>query len=455
MATAFSRPRRRLLILFSLSGFTLLTSPARAAGLDYTVIGTLPFAGIDPNNSNPYGLVLHPTLQLGYVTLAGLPDFAAPALFNGRSVVEFDCNTLAVTRVFETELYPVELAISPDGADLYVINSTSASLSHIALASGVVTSVPLVDSLGVAVAYPSGVSLSADGTQLYVTSNGSSFDGSAENLLVLDRATLSLVDAVEIVGGLGRFAVRSDGRVVLPVGYPDDIFPSQPQLRVYDAVNGWQLLANVELTVDITDFPAPIDVVLSPDGSRAYVSVYGGSSEIFVFDVDNLLLLPSLMLPLVDFYQHGLGLGDDGATLFVTDFFAAQTRVISLTTGDVIVTIPSPGGPNSVRLGAGRAWITDQAGVTLTAVRLPGSFVRGDFNGDTEIDLGDAIAILSYLFSAGPGSCLDAGDANDNGALDVADAVTLLNYLFAAGSAPLTPFPLAGADVSVDGLACP
>jgi hypothetical protein len=41
------------------------------------------------------------------------------------------------------------------------------------------------------------------------------------------------------------------------------------------------------------------------------------------------------------------------------------------------------------------------------------TFIRGDANADTGVDIADAIFTLSYLFAKGtPPSCLDAADAN-------------------------------------------
>ncbi|NIN00823.1 MAG: DUF1565 domain-containing protein [candidate division Zixibacteria bacterium] len=62
---------------------------------------------------------------------------------------------------------------------------------------------------------------------------------------------------------------------------------------------------------------------------------------------------------------------------------------------------------------------------------------RGDANGDGQINVGDALYMLNYLFRHGPSPVsFEAGDANcdyDHGALDV---VFLLNYLFRGGPPP-------------------
>lgn len=82
------------------------------------------------------------------------------------------------------------------------------------------------------------------------------------------------------------------------------------------------------------------------------------------------------------------------------------------------------------------------------------TFVRGDANGDTVIDIADPISILSYLFSEGDAMCLDALDANDDGQVDIADGVYDLSFLFSEGSAPPAPWPGLGEDPTADGLGC-
>ena len=69
------------------------------------------------------------------------------------------------------------------------------------------------------------------------------------------------------------------------------------------------------------------------------------------------------------------------------------------------------------------------------------SFNRGDVNGDTTVNISDAIFFLTYLFPSGPPftlACEDAGDINDDGSHNVADAVYLLTFLFSVG-APAPP----------------
>jgi len=63
--------------------------------------------------------------------------------------------------------------------------------------------------------------------------------------------------------------------------------------------------------------------------------------------------------------------------------------------------------------------------------------IRGDANGDGQINAGDVVYLIVYLFRGGPPPpTLENGDANGDGVINVADMVYLLNYLFMDGPPP-------------------
>jgi len=80
----------------------------------------------------------------------------------------------------------------------------------------------------------------------------------------------------------------------------------------------------------------------------------------------------------------------------------------------------------------------------------PREFIRGDTNGDGQVDVGDPVHALAHLFSGGPLGCRDAGDSNDDGRLDVADPITVISWLFRSGPAIPAPHPSCGLDPTVD-----
>jgi hypothetical protein len=99
-------------------------------------------------------------------------------------------------------------------------------------------------------------------------------------------------------------------------------------------------------------------------------------------------------------------------------------------------------------------------GFDLELMSQPGAavditFTRGDPNADGAVNLGDAVAVLGYLFAAAsPFACASSADANDDGKLDMSDAVKILLHLFAAGGPLPEPFTTCGKDATADGLGC-
>jgi hypothetical protein len=67
-------------------------------------------------------------------------------------------------------------------------------------------------------------------------------------------------------------------------------------------------------------------------------------------------------------------------------------------------------------------------------------YVCGDASGDGNIDAGDAVYIINYVFKSGPAPEIpEAGDANADGRCDVGDAVYIINYIFREGAEPQCP----------------
>ena len=81
-------------------------------------------------------------------------------------------------------------------------------------------------------------------------------------------------------------------------------------------------------------------------------------------------------------------------------------------------------------------------------------FRRGDSNGDSQVDISDAVTILDYLFGASRLTCLDAADANDDGDVGISDPIGLLTFLFGGGIRPVPPFLSCDRDPTPDVNGC-
>ena len=82
--------------------------------------------------------------------------------------------------------------------------------------------------------------------------------------------------------------------------------------------------------------------------------------------------------------------------------------------------------------------------------------IRGDTNGDGEVDMSDPMATLRYLFTGGTDSpgCLKAVDSNDDGQIDISDSIQTLSRLFLDARPLPPPFPGCAFDPSPDELSC-
>ena len=70
-------------------------------------------------------------------------------------------------------------------------------------------------------------------------------------------------------------------------------------------------------------------------------------------------------------------------------------------------------------------------------VEIKDGLYCGDANGDTNVNISDAVYIIGYVFSGGnPPKPYISGDVNCDSAVNVSDAVYLINFVFSGGSEP-------------------
>ncbi len=89
------------------------------------------------------------------------------------------------------------------------------------------------------------------------------------------------------------------------------------------------------------------------------------------------------------------------------------------------------------------ALVTDQVGATTEkayALHVVGPYVCGDADGDSAVNIGDAVYVINYIFKNGsPPDPIESGDANADGDVNIGDAVYLINFIFKGGPAPQCP----------------
>ena len=85
-----------------------------------------------------------------------------------------------------------------------------------------------------------------------------------------------------------------------------------------------------------------------------------------------------------------------------------------------------------------------------------GPYIRGDANGDGDVDIADAQTVLGVLFRGDPEKldCEKSADFNDSAKLDIADPIATLRFLFLGADDPPQPFSACGRDPTTDTLTC-
>ncbi len=69
-------------------------------------------------------------------------------------------------------------------------------------------------------------------------------------------------------------------------------------------------------------------------------------------------------------------------------------------------------------------------------------YVKGDINGDYQLDISDVVGLISYLYAGGAvPDPIEAGDCNCDGRINLTDIVFTINYVFAGGPEPGSTCP--------------
>jgi hypothetical protein len=79
--------------------------------------------------------------------------------------------------------------------------------------------------------------------------------------------------------------------------------------------------------------------------------------------------------------------------------------------------------------------LQDSEWVTFTVTEF--SYVCGDADGSQDVDIDDAVYLITYIFSGGPApDPYESGDADCSGEVDIDDVVFVITYIFGGGPAP-------------------
>jgi hypothetical protein len=168
----------------------------------------------------------------------------------------------------------------------------------------------------------------------------------------------------------------------------------------------------------------------------------GTDEQLFTFTINPTLTITTVSLPggnIDELYSETLaaegGTGskawsDKNGDLTATGLSLSPAGVLSGTVEDTMTI-------------SFTALVQDGVGATAEQVLSP-VFIRpyicGDANGDSLVNVGDAVYLIGYIFHDGPApDPIESGLANGDEDVNVGDAVYIINFVFKSGAAPICP----------------
>lgn len=269
-----------------------------------------------PVGKRPRGIEVSPDGRSLYVALSGSPN-AGPGVDpktlpppdrSADGIGEIDADTYKVKRIIHAGDDPEEVAVSNDGARLYVANEDTAQLSVVDLASGnVIATVKVGEE-------PEGVAIRPDGKVVYVTSEG---DGA---VFAIDTATNKLLKRVAVghrPRGIGFLPDGSRAYVTLE---------NDGAIAVVDSAKH-RFLKLVQLNGEgATPKSRPMGIAVAPNGSTVYITTGSFGSLFFVDPAKNqsIAALPVGQRP------WGIALLSDAKTAYTANGPSNDVSVVDL-----------------------------------------------------------------------------------------------------------------------------
>ena len=253
-----------------------------------------------------YTLILLSFMMMGIINA----QTAYISIYSGNTVLVVDALTNAITNTITVGNSPAGVSVSPDGTKVYVTNATDNTVSVINAATNSVTATIAVGT------EPLGIDINPDGTKVYVCNVGDS------TVSVINALTNTVIATIAVGG------------------YPDGIVVTPDGTKVYEA-NSYDSYVTVinALTNTVLDSiivgNSPANVCVTPNGSKVYVSNYM-QDVVRVIDP-----VTDSVTGLIYVGQNPLGLvvSPDGTTLYVANSAESTVSVINTSSDMVIATI--------------------------------------------------------------------------------------------------------------------
>ena len=256
-------------------------------------IATNTVIGVIDGFDGPSGFVITPDGNTAYVNNYGGPGGVGSG--NGTTVNIVNLTTNTITGTITVGLAPASLAITPDGAFVYVINYVTGNPGTGTI-SVIQTSTNTVIQTITGFFGPFGIAITPDGKFAYVTNFGSnnfspitggmSPEVSGSTVSVVQLSTNTIVATIRVGNQPGGIAITPDGRFAYVSNY--NTFYLGPNFTNLTAgegtINIIDTCTNKVLCPVLVTGASPSGIAISPDGERAYVANYT-SDNVTVFNI--------------------------------------------------------------------------------------------------------------------------------------------------------------------------
>ena len=292
------------------------------------------------------------------------------------NVSVIDLAASKVVDTLKTANGPAGLALSADGKVLYVVNSYSSNISVIDLKTKEERKRLMAGN------NPAGARLSPDGKLIYVTNRRAQIAPYGETIkteiIVLSDSTERVIEnkTVESAHMMENIAFTPAGDLAfVTLIRPKNLVPSIQVERGFMMTHGIGIIEQkkdgriIQLLLDEPNayYPDPFDIVITPDGKRAFISS-SGVDLVSVIDIDSIRnLIAGSSSEMLNSYSNNLGissryvvkriptganpkglaLSPDGKKLYVAEQLEDRISVINTENLETVSTIDL-GGPKKV-----------------------------------------------------------------------------------------------------------
>ncbi|WP_308638052.1 YncE family protein [Paenibacillus silvisoli] len=249
---------------------------------------------------------------------------------SNRSVYAIDTqtNTVIATITFPVTAGVGGLAVTPNGARVYVLCNGDDTIRIVGTATNTITGFIVLAPLS----KPERIVFNTDGSRAYVCNSN------ADTVTVIDTATETIITDIPLVVGANPVSLAI---------HPEGTF-------VYTANQGTSGTSVIDTSVNAVvasiSFPVgnnPAGVAITPDGSRLYFSM--SSDEVLLFNPQTLTFVQSIILPTGD-TPTSLAVTPDSSELLIACFNRACVKVASTETGEIVAIMPAGLNPDDIAI---------------------------------------------------------------------------------------------------------